>query len=140
MVNPSPFASDPRIDKPWGSTLREKLPRSVRLWYVNWGSMECQHWADMADGSGGFSSHLVTPNSPKPKITLQPADVCEITDLDGKGVVLELSSDSPENMPTPTRTSGQSSSIQILTPKNSIFQNPRKIPDLSQDNQTPQDQ
>ena len=36
MVNPSRFASDPRIDKPWGSTLREKLPRSVRLRYVNW--------------------------------------------------------------------------------------------------------
>ena len=42
MVNPSRFASDPRIDKPWGSTLREKLPRSVRLRYVNWGSKECQ--------------------------------------------------------------------------------------------------
>ena len=63
-------------------------------------------WACTADGSGGFSSQLVTPNSPKPKITLQPADVCEITDLDGKGVVLELSSDSPENVPTPTRTIG----------------------------------
>jgi hypothetical protein len=42
MVNPSRFASDPRIDKPWGSTLREKLPRSVRLRYVNWGCKECQ--------------------------------------------------------------------------------------------------
>ena len=29
-------------DKPWGSSLREKLPRSVRLQYVNWGSKECQ--------------------------------------------------------------------------------------------------
>src|SRR6185503_8579501 len=36
MVNPSRFAFDPWIDKPWGSTLREKLPRSVRLRYVNW--------------------------------------------------------------------------------------------------------
>ena len=42
MVNPSRFASDPRIDKPWGSTLREKLPRSVRLRYVNWRSKERQ--------------------------------------------------------------------------------------------------
>ena len=42
MVNPSRFASDPQIDKPWGSTLREKLPRSVRLRYVNWGSKERQ--------------------------------------------------------------------------------------------------
>ena len=43
MVNSSRFAFDPRIDKPWGNTLREKLPRSVRLRYVNWGSKECQH-------------------------------------------------------------------------------------------------
>ena len=42
MVNPSRFASDPRIDKPWGNTLTEKLPRSVRLQYVNWRSKERQ--------------------------------------------------------------------------------------------------
>ena len=42
MVNSSRFASDPRIDKPWGSTLREKLPRSVRLRYTNWGAKERQ--------------------------------------------------------------------------------------------------
>ena len=36
MVNPSQIASDPRIDKPWGDTLREKLPQSVCLRYVNW--------------------------------------------------------------------------------------------------------
>ena len=43
MVNSSRFAFDPRIDKSCGSTLREKLPRSVRLWYINWGSKECQY-------------------------------------------------------------------------------------------------
>ena len=42
MVNSSQFASDPWIDKPWRSTLREKLPRSVCLRYVNWGSKERQ--------------------------------------------------------------------------------------------------
>ena len=42
MVNSSQFASDPWIDKPWWSTLREKLPRSVCLRYVNWGSKERQ--------------------------------------------------------------------------------------------------
>ena len=42
MVNPSRFASDPRIDKPWGSTLSEKLPRFVHLRYINWGAKECQ--------------------------------------------------------------------------------------------------
>src|SRR6185437_14112259 len=44
MVNPSRFFVDPRIDKPWGSTLREKLPRSVRLRYINWGAKERQQW------------------------------------------------------------------------------------------------
>ena len=54
-------------------------------------------WACTANGSGGFSSHLVTPNSPKPKTTFQSADVCEIAELDGKQAPLELSSDIPEN-------------------------------------------
>ena len=60
-------------------------------------------WACMADGSGGFSSHIVTPNSPKPKITPQPVDICENSDLDGKRVLLELDSDKAENVSTPTR-------------------------------------
>ena len=57
----------------------------------------------MDDGSGGFSSHLVTPNLPKPKITPQPVDICENSDLDGKRVLLELGSDNAENVSTPTR-------------------------------------
>ena len=40
MENLRYFFVDPRIDKPWGSTLREKLPRSVCLWYINWGAKE----------------------------------------------------------------------------------------------------
>ena len=63
-------------------------------------------WAGTADGSGGFSSHLVTPNSPKLKTIIQPADICEITDLDGKRALLELNSDAIENVPTPTRILG----------------------------------
>jgi hypothetical protein len=38
----------------------------------------------MADGSGGFSSHLVMPNSPELKTINQPAEICEIAELDGK--------------------------------------------------------
>ena len=37
------FFVDPRIDKPWESTLREKLPRSLCLRYINQGAKECQH-------------------------------------------------------------------------------------------------
>ena len=60
----------------------------------------------MADGSGGFSSHLITTNSPKPKTTTQLADICKTADLDEKGVLLELGSDNAENVSTPTRTLG----------------------------------
>ena len=59
----------------------------------------------MADGSGGFSSHHVMPNSPKPKAT-QLADIHETVDLDKNRVLLELSSDNAENVSTPTRTLG----------------------------------
>ena len=60
-------------------------------------------WACTADGSGDFSSHLVTPNSPKPKITPQPTDVYENSDLDGKRVLLKLGSDNAENVSNPTQ-------------------------------------
>ena len=62
-------------------------------------------WACTADGSGGFSSHLVMPNSPKPKAT-QLADIRETVDLDENRVLLELSLDNAENVSTPTRTLG----------------------------------
>ena len=58
-------------------------------------------WACTTDGLGGFSSHLVMPNSPKPKAT-QLADIRETVDLDENRVLLELSSDNAENVLTPT--------------------------------------
>ena len=63
-------------------------------------------WACTADGTGGFSSHLVTPNSPKFKTSSQVADTRKSADLYGKRVLLELSSDNAENMSPPTRTLG----------------------------------
>jgi len=63
-------------------------------------------WACTADASGGFSSHLVTPNSPKSKTTPKSADVCKIAELDGKKAPPELSSDKAENVSTPTRSLG----------------------------------
>ena len=83
-------------------------------------------WACKADGSGGFSSHLVMPNSPKPKITLQPADICKTADLDGKRALPELDSDNTENVSTPTQTIG---SVEFDTNSDSETQNPRKIRD-----------
>ena len=63
-------------------------------------------WACTADGTGGFSSHLDTPNSPKPRNRSQLAGICESADLDEKRVPPELDSDNPENVPTPTQTLG----------------------------------
>jgi len=78
-------------------------------------------WACTADGLGGFSSHLVTPNSPKPKTTLQPTNVCEIAELDGKQAPPELSSDIPENVSTPTRIRDLAESDTNSDPKSLHF-------------------
>ena len=61
-------------------------------------------WACTADGTGGFSNHLVTPNSPKPKTRSQVADTRKSADLDEERVLPELDSDNPGNVSTLTRT------------------------------------
>ena len=63
-------------------------------------------WACTADGSGSFSSHLVTHNSPKLKTTSQLADIRESADLDEKRVPPELDSDNLGNVTTQNRTLG----------------------------------
>ena len=63
-------------------------------------------WACTANGTGGFSSHLVMPNPPKPKISSQVADICESVDPDEKRVPTELDSDNPEDVSTPNQTLG----------------------------------
>ena len=63
-------------------------------------------WACTADGTGGFSSHLVMPNSPKSKTRSKLADIREPADLDEERVPPELDSDNPENMSTQNRTPG----------------------------------
>ena len=57
-------------------------------------------WACTADGTGGFSSHLVTPDSPKSKTRYRLADIRESAGLDEERVPSELDSDNPENMST----------------------------------------
>ena len=63
-------------------------------------------WACTADGTGGFSSHLVMPNSPKPKTRSQLAGIREFADLDKKRVLPELDSDNPKNVTTQNLTLG----------------------------------
>ena len=81
-----------------GSTDANNVPEGTTLVFGS--------WACMADGSGGFSSHLITPNLPKPKAASQVTDIRESTDLDEKRVPTELDSDNPENVSTPNRTLG----------------------------------
>ena len=95
-------------------------------------------WACTADGTGGFSSHLVMPNSPKPKTTVQLVDIRKPADLDEKRVLPELNSDNPENVSTPTRTLGSAEfDTNSDSEKTPLFQNSWKILDSSQDDQTP---
>ena len=63
-------------------------------------------WACTSDGTGGFSSHLVTPNSPKSKTRSQLADIRESADLDEKRFLPELNSDNPKNVTTQNLTLG----------------------------------
>ena len=63
-------------------------------------------WACTADGTGGFSSHLVTPNSPKSKTHSRLADIRESAGLDEERVPSEFDSDIPENTSTQNRTPG----------------------------------
>ena len=78
-------------------------------------------WACTDDGSGGLSSHLIMPNSPEPKTTLQPAEICKTAELDGKQAPPELSSDIPENMSTPTRILELAESDTNSDPENLHF-------------------
>ena len=81
-------------------------------------------WACTADGTGGFSSHLVTPNSPKLKTHSQLADIRESADLGEKRVPPELNSDNPETCQLRPELSVQSSSTQTPIPKNLTFPKP----------------
>ena len=78
-------------------------------------------WACTADRSGVFSSHLVTPNSPKLKTINQSAEICKTAELDEKQAPLELSSDIPENMSTPTRIRELAESDTNFDPGNLHF-------------------
>ena len=60
-------------------------------------------WACTADGTGGFSSHLVTPKS---KTRSQLVGIRESADLDEKSVLPELDSGNPGNVTTQNRTLG----------------------------------
>ena len=41
-------------------------------------------WACTADGSGGFTGHLITPKEPEAKLDDQPAETADAPKLGGK--------------------------------------------------------
>ena len=81
-----------------GSSDANKVPEGTTLVFGS--------WACAADGTGGFSSHLVTPNSAEQKTASQLADIRESADLGEKRVPPELDSDNPGNVTTQNRTLG----------------------------------
>ena len=56
MENLGQFFVDPRIDKPWGNTLREKLHDPVCLRYINWGAKERQQRRAAVGGMNSLAS------------------------------------------------------------------------------------
>ena len=60
-------------------------------------------WACTADGSGGFSGHLITPKAPEAKLDNHPAEEDDAAEFGGNQVPPELNSENLGNMSTPTR-------------------------------------
>ena len=56
-------------------------------------------WAFTADGSGGFTGHLIAPKEPEAKIDDQPPETSKL----GKKSSPTLDSETAENASTPTR-------------------------------------
>ena len=75
----------------------------------------------MADGSGGFSSHLITPKSPKSKTTPKSAETYKVAELEGKQAPLEFDADITENVSTPTRIHELAESNTNSDPENLHF-------------------
>ena len=113
-----------------GSSNANNVPEGIALVFSS--------WACTADRMGGFSSHLVAPNSPKLKTRSQLANIRKSADLDEKRVPPELDSDNPENVTTQNQTLGL---VEFGTNSDSekphFFQNSWKVLGSSQDNQTP---
>ena len=60
-------------------------------------------WSCMADGSGGFSSHLITPKASESKTNNQSAEISDTAKLGRDQALLKLNSDITKNASTPTR-------------------------------------
>ena len=75
----------------------------------------------MADGSGGFSSHLITPKTPESKSNKQPAKTNNIAELGRNRALLELDSETTEKASIPTRILELAEADAHSNSKNSQF-------------------
>ena len=75
----------------------------------------------MADGSGGFSSHLVTPKTPESKSNKQFAETSNNAELGGNRALFEPDSDLTESVSTPTRIDKSAESNANSDSKNPQF-------------------
>jgi hypothetical protein len=81
-------------------------------------------WACTADGSGGFSSHLVTPNLPKPKTTTQVPTSASLRISTKKEFYSNSTRTTQKTCQLQPELLVQSSSTQTLIPKNPNFPKP----------------
>ena len=78
-------------------------------------------WACTANGSGGFTGHLITPEEPEAKLNDQPAGTADAPKLSGNRAPLELDSESLRNMSTPTHADGSAESDTSPSSENFQF-------------------
>ena len=78
-----------------GSSEANSVPEGTTLVF---GSYAC-----MADGSGSFSGHLITPKAPEAKLDNHPTKEDDAAEFGGNQVPPELNSGNLGNMSTPTR-------------------------------------
>jgi len=109
-----------------GSSDANNVPKGTTLVFGS--------WACMADGSGGFSSHLIMPKSPESKTSNQSAETSNAAELDGKQALLELNSDTTKNVSTPTRIHELDESDTNSDFENSQFSETLRKPSEKQSN------
>ena len=81
-------------------------------------------WSYTADGSGGFSSHLITPKASESKTNNQSAEISDTAKLGRDQALLELDLDITKNVSTPTRTHESAESDANSDPENFQFSEP----------------
>ena len=78
-------------------------------------------WACMADGSGGFSGHLIASKELEMKLDDQPTVTTDASELGGNRVLPKLEMENIGHMSTPTHSGGSAESDTNPNSENSQF-------------------